>query len=54
MLDTDIVSDLIRNPRGKAVQRIGAVGDQGLSVNIIVAALPPTRSARIRRSSPTT
>jgi len=38
MLDTNIVSDLIRNPRGKVVRRIADVAEQGLSVSIIVAA----------------
>ena len=38
MLDTNIVSDMIRNPRGKVVQHIAYIGEQGLSVSVIVAA----------------
>jgi tRNA(fMet)-specific endonuclease VapC len=38
MLDTNIVSDLIRNPAGKAAGRLRAVGDDGLAVSIITAA----------------
>jgi tRNA(fMet)-specific endonuclease VapC len=38
MLDTNIVSDLIQNPAGKAAVRLRAVGDYGLAVSIIVAA----------------
>lgn len=38
MLDTNIVSDLIRNPAGKAAQCLRAIGDAGLSVSIITAA----------------
>lgn len=38
MLDTNIVSDLIRNPTGKAASHIARVGDHGLAVSIIVAA----------------
>ncbi|MBY6241296.1 type II toxin-antitoxin system VapC family toxin [Methylosinus sp. Sm6] len=38
MLDTNIVSDMIRNPRGKAVRHIAKIGERGLSVSAIVAA----------------
>ena len=38
MLDTNIVSDLIRNPFGKAAQRIERWGDDAVCVSIIVAA----------------
>jgi tRNA(fMet)-specific endonuclease VapC len=38
MLDTNIVSDMIRNPRGKVVRRIADIGENGLSVSVIVAA----------------
>ncbi len=37
MLDTNIVSDMIRNPRGRVVKHIARVGEQGLSVSVIVA-----------------
>jgi tRNA(fMet)-specific endonuclease VapC len=38
MLDTNIVSDLVRNPGGAIARRIAEVGDAGLAVSIIVAA----------------
>lgn len=38
MLDTNIVSDLIRNPAGKAAERLREIGDAGLGVSIVVAA----------------
>ncbi len=38
MLDTNILSDLIRNPQGKAVMRIAKVGEDNVCTSIIVAA----------------
>jgi len=38
MLDTNIVSDLIRNPGGRVAQHIRRIGDHGLAVSIITAA----------------
>jgi tRNA(fMet)-specific endonuclease VapC len=38
MLDTDIMSDLIRNPQGKAAKRIAKVGEDNICTSIIVAA----------------
>jgi tRNA(fMet)-specific endonuclease VapC len=38
MLDTNIVSDMIRHPRGRVVEHIADVGEQGLSVSVVVAA----------------
>ena len=38
MLDTNILSDLIRNPRGKAARRIARVGEDNICTSIIVAA----------------
>ena len=38
MLDTNIVSDMIRNPRGKVVRRIETIGTRGLCVSTIIAA----------------
>jgi tRNA(fMet)-specific endonuclease VapC len=38
LLDTNIVSDLIRNPQGKIAQRIRKVGEARVSTSIIVAA----------------
>ena len=37
MLDTNIISDLIRNPGGKAAQRVALVGDKAVCTSIIVA-----------------
>jgi tRNA(fMet)-specific endonuclease VapC len=38
LLDTNVVSDLVRNPQGKVAQRIRAVGEARVSTSIIVAA----------------
>ena len=38
MLDTNIISDLIRNPQGKAARRIARAGDDNICTSIIVAA----------------
>lgn len=38
MLDTNIVSDLIRNPLGKVASRIERLGDDATCLSIIVAA----------------
>jgi tRNA(fMet)-specific endonuclease VapC len=38
MLDTNIISDLIRNPQGKAAKRIATVGEDKICTSIIVAA----------------
>jgi tRNA(fMet)-specific endonuclease VapC len=38
MLDTNIISDLIRNPQGKAAARIAKVGEDNICTSIIVAA----------------
>jgi tRNA(fMet)-specific endonuclease VapC len=38
MLDTKIISDLIRNPQGKAATRIAKVGEDNICTSIIVAA----------------
>lgn len=38
MLDTNIVSDLLRNPRGHAAARIAEVGPDAICVSIITAA----------------
>jgi tRNA(fMet)-specific endonuclease VapC len=37
-LDTSILSDLIRNPQGKAAKRIAKVGEDNICTSIIVAA----------------
>lgn len=38
MLDTNIISDLIRNPQGRAAKRIAKVGESRICTSIIVAA----------------
>jgi tRNA(fMet)-specific endonuclease VapC len=38
LLDTNIVSDLIRNPQGRIAQRIRAIGEDQVCTSIIVAA----------------
>jgi tRNA(fMet)-specific endonuclease VapC len=38
MLDTNIISDLIRHPGGKAADKIRKIGTDGLCVSIITAA----------------
>ena len=38
MLDTNIVSDLIRNPQGRVAKRIGRAGEDRICTSIIVAA----------------
>lgn len=37
MLDTNIISDLIKNPQGRAAQRIAKVGEDNICTSIIVA-----------------
>jgi tRNA(fMet)-specific endonuclease VapC len=38
LLDTNIISDLIRNPQGKAARQIGKVGEKTICTSIIVVA----------------
>lgn len=38
LLDTNIVSDLVRNPRGRAAARIAKVGERRVATSVIVAA----------------
>ena len=38
MLDTNIISELIKNPQGKAAKRIAKVGENNICTSIIVAA----------------
>ena len=38
LLDTNIVSHLVRNPQGVVAERIEAVGERQVSTSIIVAA----------------
>lgn len=38
MLDTNIISDLMRNPRGRAAKRLAKVGETDICTSIVVAA----------------
>ena len=38
MLDTNIVSDLIRNPQGRAAARLADHGEEGICLSIVTAA----------------
>ena len=38
LLDTNILSDLIRNPQGKAARRIARAGENNVCTSIVVAA----------------
>ena len=38
LLDTNIISDLIKNPEGKAARQIGKLGEVAICTSIIVAA----------------
>ena len=55
MLDTNIISDLILNPQGRAAKRIVKVGDDNICTSIIVAAelrygCAKSGSRRLRRA----
>ena len=50
LLDTSIISDLIRNPQGKAAKRIAKVGEDSICTSIIVAA--ELRYGCAKRGSP--
>ncbi len=50
LLDTNIVSDLVRNPQGRVTARIRAVGEAQVSTSIIVAA--ELRYGAAKRGSP--
>lgn len=38
LLDTNIVSDLLRNPQGRIARRIAEVGEDAVCISVIVAA----------------
>jgi tRNA(fMet)-specific endonuclease VapC len=50
LLDTNIVSDLVRNVRGRAASRISAIGGSNVCTSIIVAA--ELRFGVLRKGSP--
>ncbi len=51
MLDTNIVSDLMRNPGGRAAGRLAAHGSAGICLSIITSA--ELRYGAARKGSPT-
>jgi tRNA(fMet)-specific endonuclease VapC len=50
MLDTNIVSDLIKNPQGRAATKIAEIGESNVATSIIVAA--ELRFGIAKRGSP--
>jgi tRNA(fMet)-specific endonuclease VapC len=38
LLDTNVISELIRNPQGRAAQRLAKAGEENICTSIIVAA----------------
>jgi tRNA(fMet)-specific endonuclease VapC len=50
MLDTNIVSDMVRNPHGRVAKRIAEVGETAVCTSIIVAA--ELRCAAARKGLP--
>ena len=50
LLDTNIVSDLIRNPGGRAAARFEAAGEENVAISIVVAA--EMRFGAARSASP--
>lgn len=51
MLDTNIVSDLVRRPHGPVAQKIKLIGEQAVATSIIVAAELRYGAARRRSRS---
>ena len=54
MLDTDVVSDIVRSPQGAVAERIETVGQSNISISIVVAAelrfgVENSDSERLRR-----
>jgi tRNA(fMet)-specific endonuclease VapC len=41
LLDTNVVSDLVRNPHGRITERIRAIGEAQVCTSIIVAENSP-------------
>jgi tRNA(fMet)-specific endonuclease VapC len=50
LLDTNIMSDLIRNPQGRIAERIRAVGEVNVCTSIVVAA--ELRYGAAKKASP--
>jgi tRNA(fMet)-specific endonuclease VapC len=53
LLDTNIISDLVRTPQGRVAQRIRAVGEREVCTSIIVAAELRYGSTRKGSARPT-
>ena len=51
MLDTNELSELIRNPAGNLTQRVAQVGTEGICTSVVVAC--ELRFGARRRGSPT-
>jgi tRNA(fMet)-specific endonuclease VapC len=49
LLDTNILSDLVRNPQGKIANRIASVGENSVCTSIVVAA--ELRYGALKRNS---
>ena len=52
LLDTNMVSDLARNPQGRVVERIKAVGPEQIAISIVVACEIRFGLAKIGRKIP--
>jgi tRNA(fMet)-specific endonuclease VapC len=50
LLDTNIISDLVRNPQGQAAARLAAVGDDDIATSVIVAG--ELRYGCLKKASP--
>jgi tRNA(fMet)-specific endonuclease VapC len=50
LLDTNILSDIVRNPRGRVARRIAEVGESNICTSIIVAA--ELRYGAAKKASP--
>ena len=50
LLDTNILSDLVRNPDGTAARRLAGVGEDAVATSVVVAA--ELRYGAARRGSP--
>ncbi len=50
LLDTNILSDLLRNPGGRAVRRLAVVGDTAVCTSVVVAC--ELRYGAIKKRSP--
>jgi tRNA(fMet)-specific endonuclease VapC len=54
LLDTNVISDLVRNPRGRSAERIASVGENNICTSIVVSAelrfgVAKKRSSRLAR-----